>query len=215
MATGTRPDLAYSVTYLSQFCSRPSEEHWQAAKRVLRYLQDTKNRSLRYKKTRKEVEVFNDSDWGSDNKDRKSFSGYASIVAGGAVSAVSASTVALSTVEAEFVALGEATREVLWLQNFLREINQKGFCENAIKINIDNQGAIMLAQNRASSERTKHLDLRNFFIQDVVEAKEISLVYVPTEKNIAEGVTKAISYPRLVAHGSELGMSDQGGCWNV
>ncbi len=77
---------------------------------------------------------------------------------------------------------------------------------------MDNQGAKLLAENRAASERTKHIDLKLFFVQDAVEAKQIKLNYVPTEHNVADGFTKAIDSTSLAAHRKVYGMSDLGRC---
>ncbi len=77
---------------------------------------------------------------------------------------------------------------------------------------VDNQGAMRIAENYAISERTKHMDLRKFFVQDVVENKQVKLTYVATEHNLADAFTKVPCRIRLVAHRELYGMSDQGEC---
>ncbi len=170
-------------------------------------------KTLQYKPNKEQVKFFTDADWASDIKDRKSFGGYIAILAGGAVSwtCKKQQLVALSTVEPEFTALGEAVREALWMRGLLREMQLQRFCENATKIFIDNQGAMALAQNKIASERTKHLYIRSFFVQNVIETGEIDLEYVTSESNVADGLTKGIKHSRLVAHNQRYGLSDQGG----
>ncbi len=165
LSTGTLPDIAFAVSYLSQFSSNPSIEHWQAVKHLFRYLQGSKEKTLTYKRSKEEIKCFTDADWASDVTDRKSFGGYISVLARGAISwsCKKQTLVSLSTVESEFIALREAVRETLWMRALLREIQQSKFCANATKIFIDNQGAMALAQNKNASERTKHLDIRSFF----------------------------------------------------
>ncbi|XP_035224872.1 secreted RxLR effector protein 161-like, partial [Stegodyphus dumicola] len=76
LAGGTRPDLAFATTYMSQFNNCPSKEHWAGVQHILRYLKQTKELKLTFQKTGKDLEVFCDSDWAGDKIDRRSFSGY-------------------------------------------------------------------------------------------------------------------------------------------
>lgn len=214
LVTNTRPDLAFSVSHLSQFNANPSSEHWQAAKHVLRYLKSTENYCLRFQRTGKEIQLFVDADWGSDLTDRKSYSGYVAILAGGAISwsCRKQTVTAQSTLEAEFLALGEATREALWLRNLLNEIYKGEFCGGAIQIMIDNEGAKSIAENHAMSERTKHLDLKTFFVQGVIDEGKIRLTHVPSCHNVADGMTKMLDSSKMIAHQRVYGVSDLGGC---
>ncbi|XP_035231791.1 secreted RxLR effector protein 161-like, partial [Stegodyphus dumicola] len=113
LAGGTRPDLAFATTYMSQFNNCPSKEHWAGVQHILRYLKQTKELKLTFQKTGKNLEVFGDSDWAGDKIDRRSFSGYVVLLAGGAVSWSSKKqqTTALSTVEAEYLSMCHAAKE--------------------------------------------------------------------------------------------------------
>lgn len=84
-ALGTRPDIAHAVSALGQFSNSPTLEHWIAAKRVLRYLQGTKNLKLMFKKDQKGLEGFVDADWGNCVIDRRSFTGFTFILCGAAI----------------------------------------------------------------------------------------------------------------------------------
>jgi hypothetical protein len=201
LACGTRPDLSYPSTYMSQFNERPTAEHWRGVKHMLRYLRGTKFRKLRFQKTGKKLQAYSDADWGGDIIDRKSFSGYVLLLAGGPVSWSSKkqTSVALSSTEAEYISMCHATKEVLWFQNLLSEI-----CPNLVdttqKILVDNQGAIFISKNHATSERSKHIDLKYFFLRDLVKKKTILFEHVPSENNIADVMTKRVSKRILQEH---------------
>jgi len=74
LAVCTRPDISFAVSYLSQFCQRFRRQHWVAAKRVLRYLKETKD--LVYRKTGKPISGYVDADWANCTEDRRSYTGY-------------------------------------------------------------------------------------------------------------------------------------------
>jgi len=128
---GTRPDLAYAISTLSKFNSCPAEEHHAAAKRVLRYLQKTKDHGLLFKGLEDpgfpEVIGYTDSDWAGNLETRRSTGGYVFILGNAAVSwkTKRQSMASLSSTEAEYVALSEATKEAMWLRRLLREIETR------------------------------------------------------------------------------------------
>lgn len=213
LVTGSRPDLAFAVTYLSQFCSAPSMEHWKGAKHVLRYLHKTATTKLRYTRKEANIVAYTDADWAGDPIDRKSFSGYVTLFAGGATSWSSKkqTMTALSTTEAEFVAISEGTKECMWQQHLLFEIGFGEYCGKPTTVFADNQGAINLAVNHVASERTKHLQLKKFFVQEACDEGIITLSYVQSDRNVADPLTKPIDRLKLVDHCKSLGLVDQGG----
>ncbi|KMQ81635.1 retrovirus-related pol polyprotein from transposon tnt 1-94, partial [Lasius niger] len=103
---------------MSQFNTNYSTEHWIAAKRILRFLKGTADYGLMYRKSGMPLYGVVDADWGANTVDRRSYSGYAFILAGAAVcwEARKQRTVALSSVEAEYMAMSEATKEAIYLQ---------------------------------------------------------------------------------------------------
>ena len=118
----TRTDISYVVGVLGRYQSNPGMEHWKAAKKVLRYLQGTKVHMLTYKHSDQlKVIDYTDSDFGGCEDSKKSTSGYVFVLAGGAISWISAkqSIIASSTMEAEFLACFEAINQGLWLRNFI------------------------------------------------------------------------------------------------
>jgi hypothetical protein len=171
---GTRPDLAYAITALSQCCSNPGKVHWAMLKRVLRYIQHNLDYGLTYSKTdmkncdiasffkQGNIHGYCDSDWGGSIDDRKSVTGYSFMIGNAAVSWKSKkqSTVALSTVESEYMALSECMKEALWIRQFLAELLQE-LVNNVVTIYSDNQGSIALSKNPEYHSRTKHIDMRH------------------------------------------------------
>ena len=117
LAVGTRPDLAFAVNHLSQFSQRPGNEHMSALKRVFRYLRGTHTLGITFGGIG-DIKIFCDADWANDTVDRRSISGYISFLGNAPVSWSSRKqpTVALSTMEAEYMALAKTTCEVLWLR---------------------------------------------------------------------------------------------------
>lgn len=210
LSGGTRPDLAFATTYMSQFNNQPSKEHWTGIQHILRYLKQTKSSKLTFQKTGKSLEVYSDSDWAGDRIDRRSFSGYVVKLAGGAVSWCSRKqrTTALSTVEAEYLAMCQVTKEVLWYQHFLEEILNEQFMNIPQQIFVDNQGAISLAKNQVTSERNKHIELRHFFLREKVEGKLISFTYLPSGSNVADMLTKSVQKNSLTKQRDIVGLRE-------
>lgn len=120
----TRPDITFAVNYLSQFNSNFNNEHWKAAKIILRYLKHTSDFGLMYEKNDLNLFGVVDVDWSSDVVDRKSYSGFAFILAGSPISweARKQKSVALSSTEAKYVAISEATKEAMYLRGILSNL---------------------------------------------------------------------------------------------
>ncbi|UYV70329.1 hypothetical protein LAZ67_7002539 [Cordylochernes scorpioides] len=100
----------------------------------------------------------------------------------------------------------EAAKEALWFTSFMEEIGVGDFKESPLKIYIDNQGAMFLAENEVVSERSKHIDIRHFFIRDLIKDGKLSFVYVPTEENPADLFTKNLKAPALQQNYTKLGL---------
>jgi hypothetical protein len=137
------------------------------------------------------VVTFSDSDWASDPTDRKSFSGSVTKVNGCAVTwwCKKQVTVALSSVEAEYMALSDATRETLYVVNLLSEFFP---IDKPVPIRVDNKGAGFIAENNINNKMTKHIDVRYHFVRYYIAKKLIELFHVPTAENIADIFTKAL-----------------------
>ena len=122
LSISTRPDISYAVGNLAKFSSKPAKIHWMALKHMLRYLKGTMHYGISYKREESNNCVgFSDADWAGNINDRKSTSGYLSQISGGAVSwrNKKQERVALSTAEAEYMALASAAQELYGSGNLL------------------------------------------------------------------------------------------------
>ena len=128
LSTRTRPDIAFAVSTLAKFTSRPTVAHWTAVKHLLRYIAGTREFGLLFTTSdSSDCTGFSDSDWAGDQDDRKSTSGYLFRVGNATVSwgSKKQSCVALSTAEAEYMSLTMAAKEGIWLNRLLAEMNIK------------------------------------------------------------------------------------------
>lgn len=190
LALTTRPDIIHSVSKLAQRNSDPHVEHWAAAKNILRYLKGTKNLKLIFSRSTKTLEGYADADWGGCPVDRKSYSGYAFYIGKSLISWESKkqNTTALSSTEAEYISISNASKEAVYLRRLLQEL---GFWKDeSVILNVDNQGAMKLAMNPVYHNRSKHIDIKYHHIRDVVQSKEVELKYCPTDDMIADIFTK-------------------------
>ena len=107
LSTKTRPDIAYAVENVPKYCSKPNNKHWNAVKRIFRYLKGTIDLGISYCNNKYELVGYSDADWAGDRNDRKSTSGYRFLLHNTIISwrSVKQSCVALSTAEAEYVSL--------------------------------------------------------------------------------------------------------------
>lgn len=193
LAVLTRPDITFAVNYLSQFNNNFSEYHWQCAKRVLRYLKGTKGYRLEFSNVSDhfDLEGFVDSDWANDC-DRKSYTGYVFKLCGGSISWQSCKqrTVALSSTEAEYIGLSEASKEAVYLKNILGEIID---FHDSVTIYNDSQSAQKLALNPLFHKRTKHIDVRYHFVRECITNGMITIHYQQTDEMVADILTKGLA----------------------
>ena len=162
---------------------------------IIRYLFGTKDLSLTFEwGSGLEISVFADANYAEKADDQRSVCGVAVTVGKSYVSWFSSTQniITLSTTEAEYVALGDGVKEALFVKGVLSFIIPS-ISENCIKVFVDNDGAISLANNPLSSARTKHMDVRFHFIRELTRSKTISVEYVPTKEQRADILTKALT----------------------
>jgi len=203
---GTRPDIAFAVTKLSQFAANPSQDHLNKAMYILRYLVGTSNYALVYDGVSGlGFEAYADSDWASDSATRRSTTGYLINLASGVFSwnTRAQKTIALSSTEAEYMALSDTSRQILWMRSLLEEI---GYSIKAIPLNGDNQGAIFMASNPVQEKRIKHIDIRYHFIHQVVSDGKVVLYYIEGDKNPADMFTKNLGHLKFLQFRGQLGL---------
>lgn len=192
---GSRPDLSASINILSRYQASASNDLLTALKRILRYVKGTVNLNLIFKRQEKSAILtgYVDSDWGGDKCDRKSTSGYTFMIKDCVVSWSSKkqSTVALSSTEAEYIALSVAICEACWLRKLLCDLKINNI--DPIVLFEDNQSAIRVAKNFDNSKRLKHIDIRYCFVNEKINNNIIDVQYLDTENQIADVFTKPLS----------------------
>lgn len=201
ISVNTRPDIAAAVAILAQKTSKPHQDDWNELKRVLRYLKGTANYKLALaSKSNNDIsDLFGyaDANWAEDRLDRKSNSGYVFMFNGGVVSWMcrKQGCVALSSTEAEFIALSEACQEAIWLRKVLTDLNFK--IDSPTLIFEDNQSCLKLIVGEKLSKRTKHVDTKKHFVRDHVDGGDIRCEYCSTDDMIADLFTKPLAEARF------------------
>lgn len=198
--TFSRPDIAYSVSKLSQFMHTPHMSHLTAAKRVLRYISGTLTSGLLFRRGSSDslsLTAYSDSDWAGDLLDRRSTTGYVIFLGPNPVSwgAKKQSIVSRSSTEAEYRALASTSAELFWIRQILCDLGV--FISTPHVLLCDNQSAIQLARNPVFHGRTKHIEIDFHFVRERVIRKDIDLRFVSTSLQLADMFTKSLTSDRL------------------
>jgi transposase InsO family protein len=198
VATNSRPDISACVSILSQRVIKPRDVDYNELKRICKYLKGTSKHQLKLSEESSKGTIigYTDSDWAEDTRDRKSITGWCIQMNGGTISwsCKKQTMVALSSAEAEFMAMTEAAKELAWIQRVGKCF---GIKEETIKLKTDSQSALAMVENQKFSGRTKHIDLRYHYIKDISEKGRIKLEYHPTATNIADMMTKPLGANRI------------------
>ena len=205
---GTRPDLAYAVGLLGRFASDPSRIHWEGVVSVLKYLKSTRDLGITYSSGSNHLDGFSDADFATSDPDRRRVtSGYVFRLWGGAVSWQSKKqpSVSLATGDAEYVALAQAARELMWLRTIMGELGFK--TDRAITLYGDNQASIAIARNPVGHTRSKQIDIRYHYLRELVERGVVSIVYTTTNSMLADGLTKPLPPTSFVRFLTMLGLT--------
>jgi hypothetical protein len=195
------------VGQLAQFLENPGRVHWEAGKRVVRYLKGTVNLKLTYGSGEQcRIEGYTDAD-GATLDHRHVISGFVVLVDGGAVSWSSKKQelVTLSTMEAEYVSATHAAKELIWFHHLIKEIFRPLIFPTILRL--DNQSAIVLANSENQFHtRTKHIDIHYHFIKFCIQNYSIDLIYCPTEDMIADIFTKSLPVIKFKYFTHDLGL---------
>ena len=200
LSNATRPDLCYSVNQCRAYTSNPRRHHWEALKRIVRYLKGTMNHGLVYSMDgNTALQVFCDADWATDVDDRKSVTGNIFIYMGAATGwkSVKQTAVARSTAEAELAALDITARDALWYRKMAKALRLSG--SETVTIFEDNAAAAAIANGSKWSAKTKHVATRFFAVRDDVLEKRIEVLPVDTADNIADFFTKPLARVKFVS----------------
>jgi hypothetical protein len=205
-AMGTRPDIAFATSTVAQFCENPGWVHWEAVKRIYKYLLGTKKLELTYGGEQRGLVGYVDAD-GASQEHRRAISGYVFMIDGGAISWSSKKQelVTLSTTEAEYVAQTHAAKEAIWFRQLLTQLFDS--IDTPTTLFSDSKSAIALAEDGHYHARTKHIDIRYHFIRYVIDAGTIKLVYCSTDDMTADTLTKALPSVKAKHFAKALGLS--------
>jgi len=199
-------DIAHAAHCLAKYSSAPTEEHWKAAKHVLRYLKGTASDGITYTKLDASHPHANrllgycDSDWAACQDTRKSVGAFVLFLNGGPISwrSKQQTSIALSTCEAEFMAASKASTEVIWLRRILAGLGCAQ--QKPTPLYEDNRAALLLADNPVHKERTKHIDMHLHSLREHVTNGVVKLVQCPTGDMTADVLTKALPAPAFRRH---------------
>jgi histone deacetylase 1/2 len=189
--TLTRPDISFAVNKVCQFMSQPTDVHWEAVKRILRYVKGTLQTGLCFRKSASTgVSIFTDADWAGCVDDRRSTSGYAIFVGPNLVSWSSKKqpTVSRSSTEAEYKALANGAAEAIWISSLLKELGVPR--QRTPILWCDNLGATYLTANPVFHARTKHIEIDFYFVRERVAKGALDVRFISSSDQLADVFTK-------------------------
>ncbi|GKV01478.1 hypothetical protein SLEP1_g14026 [Rubroshorea leprosula] len=207
--TLTRPDLSFAVNKLAQFMHRPTELHWQAAKRLLRYLRGTLFHGLLLQpQSSLNLHAYSDADWAGDRDTMVSTTGYIVFLGQNPISwrAAKQKAVARSSTEAEYRALAATASEVVWIRHLLGELGIS--CSPSSAIFCDNIGATYLSLNHVMHSRMKHIAIDLHFVRDLVDQRVLHVSHIASQDQLADGLTKPLSSIRFAHLRSKIGVAN-------
>ena len=196
----TRPDIAEAVARLCRYLHSPRACHLSATRHVFRYLQGTADMGITYGGNHLVLQGYSDSNFTTLTSNGRSLTGYCFFLCGGAISYRSKlqSSVAKSTAEAEYIALGAATAEALYLHQLLGELHVH--VPRPIMIGEDNHACLSIATTTQTSFKTRHIRIEFHFIRDAIHRKDISVEYVESAANPADIFTKPLKTAAFQRH---------------
>ncbi|KAK2965442.1 hypothetical protein RJ640_017082 [Escallonia rubra] len=205
----TRPDVCFAVNSLSQIMHSPTERHWTAFKRLLRYLKATIHHGLYLcRGTPLTLQAFNDSDWGGDRDNGRSTIGYIFYLGSNTISWKSRrqKSVSRSSSEAEYKAIADSTAEILWVTNLLEELGLT--VPKSPALFCDNTGATYLCSNPVFHSRMKHIALDYHFVRECVTNGSLRVHHISTKDQLADILTKALGRPQFLHLRSKIGVTN-------
>ena len=200
------PDAVFATAILSQFISNPSPAHVKALKCLIVYLYTMRNCWLTFSGKDMKILAYTDADY-AQQANCHLISGYCLQFGAGAISWSSRkqNIITLSSTEAEYVGNTNAVKEILWIHNFWAKTNGKPI-PDPILLRADNQGTIQFSDNNKFYVHMKHIDVQYHFICEALENKLLEIKYVPTDENIVDIFTKALSRPLFKKFRGMLGL---------
>lgn len=207
IANYTRPDLSFAVSYLARFVNDITTDKFARLVDVIKYLRGTASFGLALGGEKANMHAYCDSDWANCTLTRKSITGYVIKCGQGSIAWKSAkqATVSRSTTEAEYIAAGEAAKEIQYFHQISPHLNYK---PNQVPVGCDNNAAINLTNDPISAARTKHIDTIYHHVRERVQMQQVLFLAVPTEDNTSDIFTKPLGVVLFKRHRKALGVSD-------
>ena len=205
LSINTRPDISYAVGVLARFSKAPIFRACKALLRVLIYLRGTADRGIKFSGTDLNLSGYSDADWAGDLDSRRSTTGYAIYAAGGPIAWQSKlqTTVAVSTMEAEYMAAFGAIQELIWTKGVISEM---GFnYVDPMTLFMDSKSAMALAKNPTHHKRSKHIDIKYHWLREhTYENGTVELEHCITEDMVADVMTKALAFELHDKHANNI-----------
>ena len=188
-----RMDITHPVNQVARYSHQPKEGHWSATTRIFRYLKGTRELRVLYsdQRARSDMHAYSDSDWAGNREDYRSTTGAAVFLCGPlSFRSKLQPTQALSSAEAEYMALSSTAQDVLFFRQVLEELGLTSLLTQPTEILVDNTAAIALSEHNRSHKRTKHIALRYHFVRSACYRGEVRVSWVPTVDQLADILTK-------------------------
>ncbi|KAJ0753710.1 putative RNA-directed DNA polymerase [Helianthus annuus] len=216
-ASLSRPDITFAVNKVCQFMQTPTENHWSAVKRILRYLKGTSHFGLLIRHDSAStlhaftdvnwnttLRAFSDADWAGCPDDRRSTGGFAIYLGSNLISwnARKQRTVSRSSTESEYKALADTVAELTWLEALLHELGI--ISKITPTLWCDNLGATYLSANPVFHARTKHVECDYHFVREKVAQGKLQVKFISTHDQIADVFTKPLPSQRFLMLRSKL-----------
>jgi hypothetical protein len=189
LAVNTRPDIAFAVNPCARFSNSPTYAACRTLIQILDYVSNTCTVGIVYRGTDFDIHGFCDLDWAGDIDTRWSTTGYLTFIAGGQIAWQSClqTTVATSSMEAEYMAAYAIIQEICWLRGVLSDL---GFnTDEPTKVYIDSKSAINLANNPVHHKRSKHIAIKYHWVRQMVNRHLVQLIHVSSEMQLADMLT--------------------------
>ena len=209
--TLTRPDLSFDVNKVCQYLSQPTTVHYEAVKRILRYVKGTVSTGLRIQSSTSSVlNIYTDADWAGCPDDRRSIGGFVVFFGPNLISWSSRKqpTISRSSTEAEYKALANGTAEAIWIQSLLKELGVHHSRPPILWC--DNLDATYLTANPVFHARTKHIEIDFHFVREKVVAGALDVHFFGSGDQLADVFTKPVTQPLLRSFSSNLNLVHDG-----
>ncbi|PHT79031.1 hypothetical protein T459_17083 [Capsicum annuum] len=187
----SQPDLSYAVSVVSRYMANPGKEHWKVVQWIFSYLHGSADVCLQFGRNRDRVIRYVDSNFTGDHDKSRSLIGYVFTIGGCSISwkATLHTMVALSTTEAEYTAITEAFKEAIWLKVLFGELSKH---LQITTVFCDSQSVIFLTKDQMFHERTKHINVRYYFVREIIARGDIIVSKISTHDNPANMMTKTL-----------------------